>query len=264
MMRDDVVAILALADGGADAAVQLHLRAFPDDLLARLGPRFLARYYRAFAESPHAVLLLAVERGSLEAVGYLLGTFDHRAQYSHLVRRHGPALAAHLLAQLLRHPILARDVVRRGVLGRYVRGALRSLLGLGAAPGGEAGERIGVLLYLVVDRAHQRRGIGSYLVSRYELYAWAAELDRLELVTCAGASGAGGFYERAGWDYAGWHTGHGGERMDVYTRSLDDPPVPRPVEEPRGEAQPNGICPESAGVGDDSTTDGVGSRRSSA
>ncbi len=208
-------------------AASLHERELPHEFLTRFGAAFLARYYGAFAESPDAVALAAVDPRSGDLEGVLIATFDTRAHYSNLVRLHGSALARHVALQALRHPSLARDLIKTRLL-RYARGILRSLNKgskstekQDASPEPPA-ERVGFLTYVAVSGEHRGRGIGGALLEAYERMAREAKLDRLELVTTPDERGAGPFYLRAGWTYAGERVSRSGERYALYIRVLDN------------------------------------------
>ncbi len=206
-----------LAPGETDAAARLHLRELPHEFLTRLGRGFLARYYLAFAESPHAVALAAAsDRDGLE--GILIGTLDTRAHYSLLLRRHGFALAAQAALRALRHPSLALELLRTRS-SRYLRGILRYL-----RPGEEAreetSERVGFMAFIAVARELRGRGTGGALLKAYERLAREGGLDRLELVTLPDERGAGPFYKRMGWEYSGERVSRSGERYALYVRRL--------------------------------------------
>ena len=207
------------------AAVGLHERELTGDFMSRFGGRFLARLYRAFLESPHAEALVSVDPRSGEPTGALLGTLDTPAHNSFVVRRHGPALALYGLGRALLHPALARDVLRTRA-GRYARGVARSAFAgkRGAKPGRDDAERVGVVSYVMVAGGRRGCGIGASLVAAYEERARRAGLDRLELVTHPEGRGAGSFYRRIGWSYAGERVSASGERFAMYTRYLNERP----------------------------------------
>ncbi len=208
-------------------AAGLHERELPHEFLTRFGTKFLARYYRAFVESPDAVALAAVDARSGELEGVLISTLDTRAHYSNLVRLYGPALARAVGLQALRHPSLARDLLKTRLL-RYARGIVRSLAKSpkstqtdDESPESPA-ERVGFLTYVAVSGESRGRGIGGALLAAYERMAREANLDRLELVTMTDERGAGPFYIRAGWTYAGERVSRSGERYALYIRFLED------------------------------------------
>lgn len=203
-------------------AAWLHARELPHEFLTHFGPAFLARYYRAFVESPHAVALAVADPVGGHLDGVLIATFDTRAHYACLVRRHGFALAWHAAARSLRRPGLARDLIQTRML-RYVRGILRSFESSSkksSSSSGDSSERVGFLVYVAVDAKRRGRGIGGALLAAYETLAREAGLERLDLVTALGERGAGPFYIKAGWTPAGERVSASGERYALYTREL--------------------------------------------
>lgn len=232
--RSQPPSIRTMSPPDIPAAVRLHERELTDDFMSRFGSRFLAELYRAFVRSPHAVALVSVDLRTGGVTGALLATLNTLANNSFVVRSHGPALAFHGLGRALSHPALARDVLRtRG--RRYARGVARSVFAgrRAAKPQREGAERVGVVNYVMVDGGRRGGGIGASLVAAYEELAWSADLERLELVTYPGGRGAGRFYRRIGWRYAGERISASGERFALYTRY----PVKRPGAD-RGPATP--------------------------
>lgn len=209
-------------------AAWLHTRELPHEFLTRFGPGFLARYYRAFVESPHATAL-AVSGGPGEATnrldGVLLATFDTPAHYALLVRRHGLALAGHAALRALRSPAFALDLLRTRLL-RYAHGIGRGLRRSSTRPDGPedtrdvSPERVGFMTYVAVAADRRGRGIGGSLLAAYEERAREAGLERLDLVTFPDERGAGPFYSRMGWTYAEEIVSRSGERYALYTRPL--------------------------------------------
>lgn len=212
--------VRSLASDKTREAARLHGRELPHEFLTRFGTAFLDRYYRAFVESPHAAALVVVEPRSGRVDGVLTATFDTRAHYACLVRRHGAALAWHAILQALRHPSLARDLLRTR-LWRYGRGILRSLGRPSEKPSVEPpAERVGFLTCVAVAAKRRGRGIGGALLVTYEELARKAGLDRLELVTVLDERGAGPFYTRKGWKFSGERVSRSGERYALYIRYL--------------------------------------------
>lgn len=210
-------------------AAWLHTRELPHEFLTRFGPGFLARYYRAFVESPYATALTVPGAAANRLDGVLLATFDTPAHYALLVRRHGLALAGHAALQALRRPVFARDLLRTRLL-RYARGIGRGLgrgLGRGTvrSAGSEEGtdaspERVGFMTYVAVAADRRGRGIGGSLLGAYEEQAREAGLERLDLVTFPDERGAGPFYSRTGWTFSEEIVSRSGERYALYTRAL--------------------------------------------
>ena len=199
-------------------AAWLHVRELPHEFLTRFGPGFLARYYRAFLESPHAAALAAsnLQTGRLD--GVLIATFDTPAHYSYLVKQHGLALGGHALLRTMLYPALGRDLLRTR-LRRYLRGIARSVR-YGSEDESPSLEKVGFATYVAVSPESRGRGIGGSLFAVYEEMARDAGLDWLELVTRPDERGAGPFFDRLGWTYAGERVSRSGERYALYTLNL--------------------------------------------
>lgn len=211
--------VRALAPAESREAARLHVRELPHEFLTRFGPGFIARYYRAFVESPHAAALAVTDPETGRLGGVLLGTFDTAAHYAFLVRRHGVALAGHAALAALGRPRLAWDLVRTR-LRRYLRGIFRSV-SFEEAPEA-APERVGFMAYIAVAGDRRSRGLGGALILAYEDLARRRGLHRLELVTLPDERGAGPFYSRMGWTHEGERTSRSGERYALYSRSPRD------------------------------------------
>ncbi|TDE00355.1 GNAT family N-acetyltransferase [Jiangella asiatica] len=193
----------------------LHVTELPHGLFPRLGEGFVRRWHRAHVASPYGVVLVAT-RGD-EVIGFVLGTTDRPANVAWIISHRRWELMATALGRLLTRPRVAFGFLRtRGL--RYVR----RLFGRGAAPARVAGKGdvpeagfapIAVLEAVVVAPEGRGEGVGTTLVEAFLGIVAAAGVERTELVTKAGASGAAGFYERAGWHQVGSHVDRDGDRV---------------------------------------------------
>lgn len=229
-------------------AVTLHLQELESQFVARFGPRFLRRYYRAYLDSPYGLALAAVA-GDPEVpapadgavLGVLLGAVNPRAHYAHLVRHDGPALAGRMALGALARPPLAAELLRtRG--WRYARGTVRLLAnrrgpgsprGRGpSAPESPAGPAsCGEVTVVVVSPQARGRGVGRALLDAAAAAAWLGGAARLELVTLAGEGSAAAFYERLGWQRAAGVVEHAGERYMRFELALPEQQPPRAAPE---------------------------------
>ena len=213
------VPVRAADAGDLGFAAMLHEAALPHGFFARLGERFLRRYYRTFLESPHAVALVAVTNDG--RAGVLVGTVHNRAHYRWLRRHAGRRLALAGAAALLVRPRVALAFVRHRA-ARYLR-AWR-LLG----PGSRAEPRtdhdagdVAVLTHVSVLPEARRTGAGRALVDAFVAAAAAAGSREARLVTLSGEQGAAEFYSRLGWSHCG--DGHlaDGHRISSFRLDLD-------------------------------------------
>ncbi|MGH2554327.1 MAG: GNAT family N-acetyltransferase [Actinomycetota bacterium] len=84
----------------------LHRQSLPDSFLPSLGDRFLRRVYRALADDPEAVTLVAEQASGV--VGFAAAVPSVRAFYRRFYRRHGVPAALAAVPRLLRPETLRR------------------------------------------------------------------------------------------------------------------------------------------------------------
>lgn len=186
---------------------QLQAEALPHGFFARLGPRFLHAYLRAYVESPYAVALVARSDGG--RLGYVLGALANADHQRWLVRQRGIRLAVLAAVALARRPTLARQfAVTR--LYRYLRAVARRLRPerSGAAGPQTPTDHPAVLAHIAVTPESRGLGVGRSLERTFVALAREAGATKAYLVTRLATNGADGFYARAGW-----RPGH--ERRDV-------------------------------------------------
>ena len=205
--------------------VDAHRAHFGDGFFARLGPRFLARYYRTFLDGPTAVAVIAEYEG--RACGYLTGVLRTRQHRTLLLRYHGPGLAAIGCAAMLRHPRAGLTFVATR-LPRYARGLRRSLTpsppttGALEQPDSAGVGDTAVLSHVVVSEPRRLRGVGTLLVNYFLDEAAHAGCATAALVTLADPTGAAAFYEARGWTKQDSVTTPDGKRLWRYTLNLQD------------------------------------------
>jgi ribosomal protein S18 acetylase RimI-like enzyme len=129
-----------------DTIVGVHLSAFPDFFLSRLGFRFLRQLYRVFVTDPDGICLIAeygsaTERGSI--VGFVAGSSAPAALFRRALRSRGLLFAWSAAGALLRDPV---TVARRLLAAISYRGEQPAMLpsaallsSLAVAPGARLG-----------------------------------------------------------------------------------------------------------------------------
>jgi ribosomal protein S18 acetylase RimI-like enzyme len=191
----------------------LHIAELPHGLFPRLGTAFVRRWYLAHLESEHGVILAA--RQGHEVVGLVLGTTDHHANVAWIIAHHRRMLLMSGMRALVTRPAVAAHFARTRAM-RYARRLLRN----GVPPRQNAhGQPVAVLEALVVAPAARRQAIGTSLVEAFVDIVAAAGTERVELVTKAGVTGAGSFYEHHGWHRVGTHLDREGDRVLTYRTS---------------------------------------------
>jgi ribosomal protein S18 acetylase RimI-like enzyme len=201
----------------ADAAAmaRLHGDGMPDAFLPTLGPRFLARLYRALATDPEAVALVA--EGVAGVVGFAAGVTSVGGFYRRFARGHGPAAA------LAAAPRLVRPGVARRLL-ETVRYPVKE-------PNGNGNGRLpdAELLSIAVAPGFRAGGTGRALADGVLAGLAGRGADQVRVVVGAANQGASRFYAKLGFTEAGQLIVHQGTPSNVWIRSCrSSSPSPSP------------------------------------
>jgi glycosyltransferase involved in cell wall biosynthesis/ribosomal protein S18 acetylase RimI-like enzyme len=199
----------------ADAAAmaRLHTDGMPDAFLPTLGPRFLARLYRAMATDPEAVAMVAESVDGV--VGFAAGVTSVGGFYRRFARGHGPAAA------LVAAPRLVRPGVARRLL-ETVRYPATGAGGDGAMPDAE-------LLSIAVAPGFRAGGTGRALADGVLAGLAGRGVDDIKVVVGAANLAANRFYAKVGFREAGRLTVHQGTPSNVWIRSCrSSSPSPSP------------------------------------
>lgn len=205
------------------ATARLHVRNLPIGLFPQLGERFVARWHRAFVQSPHAVALVAVATdpdGTTRVSGFLAGVVDPPAFRAEVLARHRMTLAVHGIRSL---------AVRPRVLARFLRTRLFPYLCRLRAPRPDAAVPPGAvspvpaadLTAVAVDPRLRRSGAGRLLTEAFVQHCARAGVARVELSAAADAPGALRFYRATGWTPLRSHLTGDGERLQRFARWID-------------------------------------------
>ena len=211
---NDTVSVRRMGLADLSPVVAAHRVSFPHGFFARLGPRFLARYYRTFLDGPLAVAVVAEENG--EPCGYLVGMLDPTGHRKLVLRYHGRSLAMAAGLAMLTRPRTTLTFLTTRVT-RYRRALRRTRR---SSAGTSDAVRAAVLSHVVVSEASRNRGIGSALVDEFLAQARAARCTSACLVTLDGPAGAGEFYRRIGWTRSHDRTSQEGQVLAYYTIEL--------------------------------------------
>jgi len=196
----------------AVAMARLHADGMPGAFLPTLGPRFLARLYRALATDPEAVALVA--EGVDGVVGFAAGVTSVGGFYRRFARGHGPAAALAAAPRLVR-PSVARRLLETV---RYPADAD----GNGHLPDAE-------LLSIAVAPAFRADGTGRALADGVLAGLAGRGVDDIKVVVGAANQGANRFYAKVGFREAGQLTVHQGTPSIVWIRSCrSSSPSPSP------------------------------------
>jgi ribosomal protein S18 acetylase RimI-like enzyme len=199
---NDTLQTLRIESQRLRQVAEVHVRAFPDSALTKLGNRAVERYYEWQLNGPHDHYFLGAfdsDRLAAFAVGG-----KSRGALCGFIRRHRFFLAS----QLLRHPGM--------VFSEHGRKAFRTALRL-LAPASrnvsptrkptQSGRSFG-LLAIAVDPSWRRKGAGTLLMQELEVVAVAGGYLKMHLTVRSNNAEAIRFYERLGWmkieDDGGW------------------------------------------------------------
>ncbi len=175
----DTLRPLAVADAGAAAA--LHYEGQPGTFLSRLGLPFLRALYWCLAQPKRAFGFAALRQGRV--VGVVVGTDDTGALFRDVIGRSWWRLAIPVGWAMVRQPALWVMVWRT--------------LSYPAASRREP--QVGELLFIGVERAERRQGIGGRLLEVFVQASRARGLWGLTVAVDAANAGAMRFYERHGF-----------------------------------------------------------------
>ena len=209
------VVVRPMATSEVGEAAGLHAAQLPHGFFPRLGTLFLSEYYRAFAASPYAVVVVA--DGGSGVAGVAVGVVDGRHHQWVLANRGLRLAAVGALCVALR-PWLLKPLVA-GRLGRYatavnrVRRRRRADAGVSNGPPAPA-----VLAHIAVDDAARGQGIGTRLVTEFLRAARDHGAGTARTTTLDGPEGALDFYRTTGWDVQTRATDWDGKPIIVLTR----------------------------------------------
>jgi glycosyltransferase involved in cell wall biosynthesis/GNAT superfamily N-acetyltransferase len=198
----DVLVIRPAQVRDAAAMARLHADGMPEAFLPTLGPRFLARLYRALAADPDAVALVA--EGVDGVVGFAAGVPSVGGFYRRFARGHGPAAAL----------AAAPRLVRPGVARRLLETVRYPAAGNGNGPMPDA-----ELLSIAVAPGWRAGGTGRALADGVLDGLAGRGVDDIKVVVGAANQGANRFYAKVGFREAGQLTVHQGTPSNVWIRS---------------------------------------------
>lgn len=187
------VEVLDLTVDDLGEVATLHVQAFPDSELTRLGHEAVRRSYLWQFEGPHDLAALGV-RTDGRLVGFLFGGVFRGSTIGFVKREHW-----FLLGRVLRNPSmivnaksLSRITLAVRLLGR------RSGPPQSENPAAVPPRSFGVLS-VAVDPSAQGSGVGQALMAEAEARARAGEFERMHLTVHPDNERAVRFYERGGW-----------------------------------------------------------------
>jgi ribosomal protein S18 acetylase RimI-like enzyme len=157
----------------------LHQQYIPLGFLSSLGIGFLARMYALMAKDDAALLLVAVDRGTI--VGFVSGTVDVGSFYRRFIRKN-------ILWGFVLLPKL--------VTGDRLKRALETLL----YPRKNKAMNLpkAELLSIVVDHAYQGRGVATVLYEHLEQFYRSKSIPEFKIIVGSTLTSAICFYQKVG------------------------------------------------------------------
>jgi ribosomal protein S18 acetylase RimI-like enzyme len=165
---------------------QIHMAAFDQSALSKLGLRAVCLYYRWQLEGPHDVDAVGIVAGE-ELVGYGIGGVFRGAMSGYLRKNR-----RFLIGRALRHPSV---LFGHSALAR-VRTAFKRRSGGGRPP---AGPRSFGVLAVATLPSQQHAGVGALVMSALESKARERGFGHMHLSVQPSNLQAVRFYEELGW-----------------------------------------------------------------
>ncbi|NKG21793.1 GNAT family N-acetyltransferase [Paeniglutamicibacter terrestris] len=194
------------------------IRYLPEGLFPHLGKRFVLRWMQTFLTEQYGVALVAVTIDApRQQVGFLIGSTNQIHHVADVLHQHKwSLLRAGLVALCLRPRVLFHFLRTRA------RPYVRRIMGHNNGPdeGSVPRPATAVITSLVVLPTVRGEGIGRFLVEGFLERAAADQASLAELVTTAGAEGAGTFYAKIGWKRGEERYSKDGTPIHTYHHSL--------------------------------------------
>jgi ribosomal protein S18 acetylase RimI-like enzyme len=191
-MKSDIV-VRKLETGDLQEASGVHIAAFADSALTRLGREAVMRYYEWQLNGPHDVAALGAFAGGKMAGFCFAGVF--RGSMSGFLRKEWKFLCWRLLT----HPWLASNPILRERLVYAIRVLKRYGRPRKSEPSGKEKKPVFGILSIAVDPGFQGRGVGKLLMEEAERIARRQEFAEMDLTVHPQNHQALRFYEGLGW-----------------------------------------------------------------
>lgn len=176
----------------ADAIADIHLEAFPEYFLTRLGRTFLKRYYRSFLSEPHSAVIGFVDG---RPCAFAVGTTNLRRFYRDLYLPNLLVFGALVARASIADWRILRLVAERA---RIVKLVLRVLVRR-PVHDRELDGRSSVLFSIAVRPTAQGSGLAGEALEQFVRLERTKGARRMELTVFDHNDRAIGFYEKHGW-----------------------------------------------------------------
>lgn len=189
------IVISALRGGDAQAVAAVHMEAFPDSALTKLGIEAVRRYYEWQFVGPHDMVPLGAYSGD-QLLGFCFGGI-FRGALSGFLKKNRSYLALSVLKKpwLVANPIF-RDHLLAGV--RNLKPAANKSQPA-ETPAAPAEPRPFGILSIAVSPRCQGGGVGKIIMRESEAVARQRGFQKMRLTVSTDNQQAVSFYERVGW-----------------------------------------------------------------
>ena len=192
MYKAEVVVVRDLTSEDLGRVTEIHLAAFEESALSKLGPRVVRRYYEWLVEGPHD----AARHGALvgdEIAGFCFGGI-FRGAMSGFLRRNRVFLAS----QVMLRPWTLMNPIFRERIARATRILARSDSNRSLPDGRDCSRPFGIL-DIAVDPRFQGLGVGVVLMRAAEAIARERGFREMALTVRTDNHRAINFYEHLEW-----------------------------------------------------------------
>ena len=207
--RAEDVTVRDLRREDVDAAVQIHMQAFPGFFLTFLGPSFLRQLYLAYCDNPTTVAIVAVREKTGEILGVAIGALQPASFYRKLLVQRWLRFGLAALGAMLRKPSIIPRI-------------LRAVRYRGDSPEDETNRAL--FASAAVSPAAQGMGVGKLLNKGFLAGARNAGLPGAYLTTDADNNDAvNAFHQRQGWKLTSSFTTPENRKMNLYFYDFENP-----------------------------------------
>lgn len=189
----DRVLIRALAEADLPEIVSIHMAAFPESALTKLGKAAVHRYYEWQFTGPHELTVLGAFMEK-QLVGFCFGGTFHGAMSGFLQKNR-----AFLMGRVFTHPWLVLNPLFRDRILKGLKGLPKSKI-VKPSRASHPGFRWFGILAIAVEPQHQGLGVGRLLMSRAEETAKGLSFDEMRLTVQPHNQKTVDFYERLRWE----------------------------------------------------------------
>ena len=192
LLKNNSICLIPIVYSDLLNVARIHLRAFPESALSKLGLEAIRRYYEWQLNGPHDVDAWGVSNED-RLVGFCFsGIF--RGAFSGFIQKNRWFLAW----SVIKNPALFRNVTFRHRLSSAIKCISRKSQPSKVRPSTKSPTSYGILS-IAVDPDYHGMGIGKALMEHCEKLASQKGFNQMRLTVNPGNTKAIRFYEHLGW-----------------------------------------------------------------